>query len=375
MTTNDRGSEAWHRRAGELVATLEEKGHLTDPRLKAAFTDVPRHLFVPEYLRIELDENGFAIMDGKVNRSDPDYLDAVYTDQPLMTQTKPVEGQPDSFVWSSSSSMPSVMADMIEELDVQPGMTILESGTGTGYNAAILCHLLGDHAVTTLEIDPDLLAEATGRLDNLGYHPATDPAGRLFDRILATHAVDNVPYDWIRWSKPGAIILTDLRPPSNTDVGAWLKLTVDPDGKTATGKLMPPRGYFMSARKVPEYADIGHQLPELTLDEHQSRAELMVERETHLSPIVFQDEKFGLYFWRQSIDVWWWNQSETINLNAPDGSWAQVQDGTVNLIGPRDIWAEAENAYERWNAAGQPDLAKWTVEVSADGRTVTDLPK
>jgi len=58
-----------------------------------------------------------------------------------MTQTRPVQGQPDSFVWSSSSSMPSVMADMIEEVQIHPGMTVFESGTGTGYNAAILCHL------------------------------------------------------------------------------------------------------------------------------------------------------------------------------------------------------------------------------------------
>lgn len=365
MTTNEVEPEAWQRRAGEMVAVVEEKGHLRDPRLKGAFAEVPRHVFVPDYLRIELDENGFAVMNGKVDRTDPEYLDAVYADQPLMTQTKPVEGQPDSFVWSSSSSMPSVMADMIEELDVQTGMSILESGTGTGYNAAILCHLLGDHAVTTIEIDPDLRREALERLDSLGYHPAADPAGRLHDRILATHAVDHVPYGWIRWSKPGAVILTDLRPPSNTDIGAWLKLTVNPDGKTATGKLMPPRGYFMSARKVAEFADIGHQLSELTFEEHQARAELMVERETQLSPAVFQDETFGFYFWRQSIDVWWWNQNETINLNASDGSWAQVQDGTVNLIGPRDIWAEAERAHQRWQTAGQPDMSEWTVKVTA----------
>jgi len=375
MTTNDVEPEAWQRQVGEMVAEVKKKGHLTDPRLQAAFTEVPRHVFVPDFLRIELNSDGFAVTDGKVDRTDSDYFDSVYTDQPLMTQTKPVEGQPDSYVWSSSSSMPSVMADMIEELEVKPGMSILESGTGTGYNAAILCHLLGDQAVTTVEIDPDLLRDALERLDGLGYHPATDPAGRHHDRVLATHAVDHVPYDWIRWSKPGAVILTDLRPPSNTDIGAWVKLTVDADGTTASGKLMPPRGYFMSARKVADFADIGHQLPELTLEEHQARADLMEVRETVLSPAVFQDETFRLYFWRQSIDVWWWSQDESINLNAPDGSWAQVHDGTVSMIGPRDIWAEAEQAYQRWQDAGQPDLSEWTVKVTADGRTAINLPE
>ncbi|TDD59336.1 hypothetical protein E1263_15585 [Kribbella antibiotica] len=375
MTTNEVEPEAWQRQVREMVAEVKEKGHLSDPRLQAAFADVPRHVFVPYFLRIELNSDGFAVMDGKMDRTDSDYLDAVYTDQPLITQTKPVEGQPDSYVWTSSSSMPSVMADMIEELDVQPGMSILESGTGTGYHAAILCHLLGDDAVTTVEIDPDLLREALERLDSLGYHPATNAAGRRHDRVLATHAVDHVPYDWIRWSRPGAVILTDLRPPSNSELGAWVKLTVDADGTTASGKLMPPRGYFMSARKVADFADIGHQLPELTLEEHQARADLMEDRETGLSPVVFQDEAFRLYFWRQSIDVWWWSQDESINLNAPDGSWAQVDDGTVSMIGPRDLWAEAEQAHERWLNAGQPDLSEWIVMVTADGRTVVDLPQ
>lgn len=375
MTTDEIAPETWQRQAGEMVAAVKNNGHLTDPLLEAAFTEIPRHVFVPDYLRIDLDDDGFAVMDGKVDRSDPEYLDAIYSDRPLMTQTKPVEGQPDSFVWSSSSSMPSVMADMIEELDVQPGMSILESGTGTGYNAAILCHFLGDQAVTTVEIDPDLLRDAVERLAGLGYHPATGPAGRLHDRVLATHAVDHIPYDWIRWSKPGAVILTDLRPPSNTDIGAWAKLTVDADGKTATGKLMPPRGYFMSARKVAEFADIGPQLPEMSIEEHQARADLMDERETATSPAIFQDETFGLYFWRQSIDVWWWSQSGTITLNAPDGSWAQVQDRTVSMIGPRDIWAEAEEAYQQWQSAGQPDLTEWTIKVTADGRTAIELPQ
>ncbi|GAA0585801.1 hypothetical protein HPO96_10705 [Kribbella sandramycini] len=375
MTSDGNEPDDWRRLAGEMVTTVQQKGHLSDPRLRAAFTEVPRHVFVPDYIRIEVDDSGSAVMDGRVDRSGSEYWTTVYSDQPLMTQTKPVEGQPDSFVWSSSSSMPSVMADMIEELDIRQGMSILESGTGTGYNAAILCHLLGDNAVTTVEIDPDLRREATERLSTLGYNPSSSPAGRLHDRVLATHAVDEVPYGWIVWSKPGAVILTDLRPPANTDIGAWLKLTVNPDGTTATGRLMTPRGYFMSARKVAEFADIGHQLPELTLEEHQARAKLMTTRESTLTPTVFQDEAFRLYFWRESGDAWWWSDEDSINLNAPDGSWAQIQGRTVTMLGPRDLWEEAEQAHLRWETAGRPDVSEWAVHVTADGRTVVELPR
>lgn len=100
----------------------------------------------------------------------------------------------------------------------------------------------------------------------------------------------------------------------------------------------------------------------------------MKDRETALSPAVFDDEAFRVYFWRQSVDAWWWRQDEGINLNAPDGSWAQVQEGTVTAIGPRDLWAEAENAHRRWQTAGQPELSEWTVQVTPSGQTVIALP-
>ncbi|WP_327639071.1 hypothetical protein OHB24_12085 [Kribbella sp. NBC_00482] len=307
-------------------------------------------------------------------RADPQYLDAVYTDQALMTQTKPVQGQADSFVWSSSSSMPSVMADMIEELQISPGMAVLESGTGTGYNAAILCHLLGDSAVTTTEIDPELRLTALERLAELGYHPSTAPQPRSYDRILSTHAVAKIPYEWITWSKPGAILLTDLRPPANSQVGAWVKLTIDEDGRGATGRLMPPRGYFMSARKVPEYAEIGHTLPELTLDEHQRRAELIETRAVRAQPEILNDQAFGLYCWRSNPNVWSWFHDGEITLSTADGSWAQVRGQTVSLIGERDLWAEVEHTYQDWQAAGWPPITDWTVRVTPDGSTVVVLP-
>lgn len=367
-------SSNWRQLARELVASIERKGHLQDPRLRAAFAETPRHHFVPEYLRLDVDPSGATHVDGTVGLSDPQYLDAVYTDQALMTQTKPVQGQADSFVWSSSSSMPSVMADMIEELQISPGMTVLESGTGTGYNAAVLCSLLGESAVTTTEIDPELRLTALERLAELGYHPSTTPQPRSYDRILSTHAVDDIPYEWITWGKPGAIILTDLRPPANSQVGAWAKLTIDEEGRGATGRLMPPRGYFMSARKVPEYAEIGHTLPELTLDEHQRRAELIETRTARLQPQILDHRAFGLYCWRRNPNIWLWHLGGEVTLSTTDGSWAQVRGDTVSIIGDRDLWAEVEHTYRDWLVAGEPPITDWTVRVTPDGSTEVVLP-
>ncbi len=76
----------------------------------------------------------------------------MYQNQALTTQVD-ARGLP-----TSSSSQPAVMALMLSYLDVKPGMRILEIGTGTGYNAALLVRLTGDpRLVTTLEIDSTLI--------------------------------------------------------------------------------------------------------------------------------------------------------------------------------------------------------------------------
>src|SRR6266702_1895917 len=70
----------------------------------------------------------------------------------------------------SSSSQPAIMAIMLEQLGVAPGYRVLEIGTGTGYNAALIAHLVGERGtVVTVDIDADLVAKARANLDGAGY--------------------------------------------------------------------------------------------------------------------------------------------------------------------------------------------------------------
>ncbi|HWR47240.1 MAG TPA: methyltransferase domain-containing protein [Pseudonocardiaceae bacterium] len=101
----------------------------------------------------------------------------------------------------SSSSKPDLMVRMLEELDVTDGDRVLEIGTGTGYNAALLSHRLGSQNVFSLDVDPALIAAARPRLTRLGYHPtlaAVDGAAGLaghapYARIIATCSVPAIP--------------------------------------------------------------------------------------------------------------------------------------------------------------------------------------
>src|SRR5262249_61868423 len=101
----------------------------------------------------------------------------------------------------SSSTAPGLMVRMLEALDVHDGHRVLEIGTGTGYNAALLAARLGDTQVFSVELRPDLTEAARQRLADTGYHPplVTRDGGEglaehaPYDRIIATCAVPAVP--------------------------------------------------------------------------------------------------------------------------------------------------------------------------------------
>lgn len=176
---------------GQLVRSLREKGELTDPLLEAAFLKVPRHEFLPELP-----------------------LDKAYSDEAL-----PVKRDPDGSI-ISSSSQPIMMAMMLQQLDLQPGHNVLEIGTGTGYNAAIIQEVVGSQGkVTTLEVEKDLVQQVEYRLQKLAMGSIrvvhTDAAGgyaprAAYDRIIATAGVWDVPAAWVRQLKPQGIIVAPL---------------------------------------------------------------------------------------------------------------------------------------------------------------------
>src|SRR5262245_19757926 len=105
-----------------LVDGLIADGALRSPAVEAAFRAVPRHLFLPDVP-----------------------LEAAYADAAVPTWRRS-DGVP-----TSSSSQPAIMAIMLEQLGLEPGMRVLEVGAGTGYNAALLAHLVGPSgSVTTV---------------------------------------------------------------------------------------------------------------------------------------------------------------------------------------------------------------------------------
>lgn len=238
-------AEQLHRR---MVEELSAKGDLP-AEWREAFLEVPRHAFIPETVwRYDEDvEDNYDLL--PLNRADdPEaWLRLAYANDVVITQVD--DGHPagpdlTGYASSSSASMPSVVAIMLDALEVSDGQRVLEIGTGTGYNTALLAHRLGAENVITIEVDPAVAAHARKALAATSFGEVTVVTGdgasgypprAPFDRILSTASCQRVPYPWAEQTRPGGRIVT---PWDNAYFqGGLLALTVAGDG-TASGRIV-----------------------------------------------------------------------------------------------------------------------------------------
>jgi protein-L-isoaspartate O-methyltransferase len=214
VTTAD--AETLHRR---LVEELVAAGTVADD-WRAAFEAVPRHAFIPDLTWHDGTANGRWGLIPRHRADDPDgWLLAAYQDDSVITQVDDGEpGGPEGtgVLPSSSASMPTVVAVMLRALDVHDGQNVLEIGTGTGYNAALLAHRLGAHHVTSVEIDPIVADAARHALNQAGYHGITVvtadgaqgfPSHAPYDRVLSTASCQQIPYPWVAQTVSGGKVM------------------------------------------------------------------------------------------------------------------------------------------------------------------------
>jgi protein-L-isoaspartate O-methyltransferase len=279
---------------------------------------------------------------------------------------------------SSSTSQPSVVALMLAAADLRRGKRILEIGTGTGWNTALLCERLGESAVVSVEIDPDVAATAATALARNGYRPTLVVAdGSLghagaapYDRVLATVAVIGpVPYPWIAQAKPGGLVIT----PWGTEFcnGALLRLHVDRDG-VGIGRFHQSLAFIRlrgqrRAGDVPE-ADGVESTSSLSRQQiHQS-----VSIRAAAFAIGLRVPHCGLRIVNRVAgdDV-----EHAVHLNDPGSdSWARVEVGAdrpfpVYQAGARRLWDEVEAGYDWWRRIGRPHANRFGLTVSPTGQT------
>jgi len=179
----DDGGEFADARA-RLVDRLRGQGRVDDERVLDAIGTVPRHAFVPEERR----------------RS-------AYRDTPL-----PIGA-------GQTISAPHMVAIMADLLEVRPGDSVLEIGTGCGYHAAVTAELVGAGGVFSIEYHGDLAADARERLADFGYGDVSVRVGdgregwadhAPYDRAYLTCAASEIPDPIVEQLRPGGVVLAPV---------------------------------------------------------------------------------------------------------------------------------------------------------------------
>ena len=166
--------------AKKLARSLRRKG-ISDERVLTAIENVPRHLFIDEKL-----------------------AEYAYIDRPL-----PIERE-------QTISQPFTVAYQTQLLELKPGEKVLEIGTGSGYQAAVLCEMKAE--VYSIERYHQLYLTAKETLNRLGYHPNLFygdgfeglPEHAPFDKILLTAAPAEVPRELLQQLRVGGWLVGPL---------------------------------------------------------------------------------------------------------------------------------------------------------------------
>jgi protein-L-isoaspartate O-methyltransferase len=288
-------------------------------------------------------------------------MEAAYEDESIVIKTIEVGG----FAWPvSSSTRPSLMAYMLRALKLQEGMTVLEIGTGTGYNAALLCNRLGNHTlVTSVDLDAELVDAARARLDALGLHPtlaALDgrditALDRTFDRIIVTAGARRIPASWGQQLNDDGLLVADVGGGSSPRIVA---LTRQPNGDLR-GRFHKRPGWFMPMRPSAAHP---HERPGVSpgsIDQHRA-----IETTNFAALQDLTEGSEGLAF-----AINWFLQPEMITDQPTDpdrgpGSLITFSDGSWVETTIEDL----TRLTATWRELGEPSSGDLRLTITPDGR-------
>ncbi|UJW28685.1 methyltransferase domain-containing protein [Saccharothrix sp. AJ9571] len=366
----------------------------TVPTWKVLCEQVPRAGFIPDTIWVDdPDGPGFTAVSRHANPTA--WEAAVAANAPVITQIN--LGQPhrhdgENFP-SSSSSQPSIVADMLDALDPQPGDRVLEIGTGTGWNAALLRHRVGPTGhVTTIEVDPGVAESARRALAAAdtaaevvtGDGAAGWPAAAPYDRIIATASVrETVPPAWLAQLRPGGRLVT----PWGTDYGNGALLTLDlASAGTATGRFSGALA-FMRLRShqrslfgwEPDQAtvasaevsttDIRGKDLDMMLNPAQGR--FAIGARLPDAALVIDWDAGGPR--RHVIEL---DDLTTHSYARLDADLTDPAPFTARQLGPRRLWDEALAAYGWWYEHGKPGPDQLGLTITRDTQTLwLDTPE
>ncbi|MEU7911298.1 protein-L-isoaspartate(D-aspartate) O-methyltransferase [Microbispora bryophytorum] len=361
----------WRPYARELADRVTHPGS----RWREAVANTPRHQFVPSWWAWS--GGHWEVQHGPADEAN--WFNTAYRDKTLVTKvgtlhadhakaTDAPTGRP-----TSSSTLPSLVLQMYRHARIGPKDTVLDVGTGSGYGAALLCHLLGEDQVTSIDVDSYLTSIAAWRMSEQKCNPrvapldATGPLPWTFDRIVAMVSVRPVPASWLLALNPGGRLTTTISGTSlivsatkTGDGGAVGQVERDWASfmRTRAGADYPPGlSELMDTARTAEGDDVRiGRFPVLDIEENSWELRSMLEI---LSPGIEHD-------YRETGDA------RIACMVHADGSWARAEQigrdlPAVHQGGPRRLWDVLDQARDHWLQEGSLPLYGANVRITPDG--------
>jgi protein-L-isoaspartate(D-aspartate) O-methyltransferase len=300
-------------------------------------------------------------------------LDRVYSDQALITHFDE-RGAP-----CSSSSQPTLMAGMLEALELAPGMRVLEVGAGTGYNAALVAALTAA-PVVTVDTGERVVAEARAALRRLGLDDQVTvvhgdgydgwSAGAPYDRIIVTCGCVGLSPRWLAQLAPGGLALVPVAHGGvHPILAAWR------EGPTVWGRMVLWADFMEAA------GPLGHGQPAVL---RAIPADAELTSYPRVGPVLDWDGYAALWCLLACRDRRVTRAATLVDgidphkgmcaLHDPERGivWVQM-DGSIHVAGGPSLLEEARGLLREWETLGRPRLQDWRCTFAETGPTPSPI--
>jgi protein-L-isoaspartate(D-aspartate) O-methyltransferase len=340
------------RYAGELAAA----GAIRSAAVRRAFSTVPRHRLLETFSY--RDETGSHTVEHDPWHPRREDLEIIYADTAMATRR--LNGIP-----TSSTSGSALVARMLELLELGDGMTVLEIGAGTGYNAALLAEIVGDQQrVTTVDVQADVVEQTRRLLSRTGYPQIRVrlgdgfdgvPEHAPFDRIVATVGCGDLSPRWAEQLADGGTMLVPL-----DHAGEHPLVRLRRDHGTLSGRIAGWTG-FMPVRGPLQIEDIWPRGYIVADPGEVARAGELGPRFAPAGSPGLPGEETGFLFFLSLNDRRAFDGPNGPGLNAMSDGWADAGTDGIRWWKDGALARELDRYYQDWDDLGRPGAGDYQV--------------